>query len=393
MAKINAVVGMSGSAKTLATANFAWQAWFSKKRIYSNFYLQFDGQDMPFKERAEKGLLNFTPLYEPSDLLKISKNSNSAIFLDELDAFGADPKTLKGGADSYDFRGGSAVIVEKFFKKRLRKTHGELWYTVQQLAMAPKRVREETEYMYSPKVLRWRKTGDPVHPIAPLFVILREQKKDLAAETIDVFHDTGRIKKLTHPLFSKISFVTPDMLRIYDTDSDIFYKDTDKPKHADNFRNPKSDQDLYKICKRLFEPACMVEKLKDSGRYSVWKGDVMITPKNSPPIILDATGAAERKNLKKITRLETRAKWGELSEMCDIDDRSGSSHYLAFYDERMTPKGNIVKDWSASHIENIRNQVKHNKPKRLYVSKLNAFPLKDLLLSLGSVECLKINKK
>ncbi len=372
---------MSGSAKTLAIANFAWRDWFTRKRIYSNFYLQFDGLDMSFKDREKEGLLNFTPLYEPSDLLKISKNSNSAIYLDELDAFGADVKTMKGGADSYDFRGSSAVIVEKFFKKRLRKSHGKCWYTVQQLAMAPKRVREETEYMYSPKVLKWRKTTDLVHPLAPLFVILREQKKDLAAETVDVFNDTGRIKKLSHPLFSQISFVTPDMLRIYDTDADIFYKNADKPKSADNFRNPQSDHDLFKACKRYFEPACMVEKLKDSGRYSIWKGDVMITPLNSSPIILDATGAAERKNLKPITRLETRAKWDELSKMCDIDDRSGSSHYIAYYNERMTEKGNIMKDWFVSHIDNIKNEVRHNKPKRLYVSKLNAIPLKDLLSS------------
>lgn len=381
MAKINACVGMSGSAKTLAIANFAWRDWFSHKRIYSNFYLQFDGLDMTYKDREKEGLLNFTPLYEPSDLLKISKNSNSAIYLDELDAFGADLKTMKGGADSYDFRGDSAVIVEKFFKKRLRKSHGKCWYSVQQFAMVPKRVREETEYMYSPKVLKWRKTTDPVHPIAPLFVILREQKKDLAAETVDVFNDTGRIKKLSHPLFSKISFVTPDMLRIYDTDADIFYKNMDKPKSVDNFRNPQSDHDLFKACKRYFEPACMVEKLKDSGRYSIWKGDIMVTPLNSSPIILDATGAAERKNLKPITRLETRAKWDELSKMCDIDDRSGSSHYLAYYNERMTKKGNIVKDWFVSHIDNIKNEVRHNKPKRLYVSKLNAIPLKDLLSS------------
>jgi len=372
---------MSGSAKTLAIANFAWRDWFSRKRIYSNFYLQFDGRNMSFKDREKEGLLNFTPLYEPSDLLKISKNSNSAIYLDELDAFGADLKTMKGGADSYDFRGSSAVIVEKFFKKRLRKLHGECWYSVQQFAMVPKRVREETEYIYSPKVLKWRKTPDPIHPTAPLFVILREQIKDLAAESIDVFHDTGRIKKLSHPLFSQISFVTPDMLRIYDTDSDIFYKSADKPKSADNFRNPLSDHDLFKACKRYFEPACMVEKLKDSGRYSVWKGDVMITPQNSSPLILDATGAAERKNLKPITRLETRAKWEELSKMCDIDDRSGSSHYLAFYNEHMTPKGNIIQDWFVSHIDNIKNDVRHAKPKRLYVSKLNAIPLKDLLSS------------
>ena len=381
MAKINACVGMSGSAKTLAIANFAWRDWFSHKRIYSNFYLQFDGLDMSFKDREKEGLLNFTPLYEPSDLLKISKNSNSAIYLDELDAFGADINTMQGGADSYDFRGSSAVIVEKFFKKRLRKSHGKCWYSVQQFAMVPKRVREETEYMYSPKVLQWRKTTDTLHPLAPLFVILREQKKDLAAESIDVFHDTGRIKKLSHPLFSQISFVTPDMLRIYDTDADIFYKNADKPKSADNFRNPESDRDLFKACKHYFEPACMVEKLKDSGRYSVWKGDVMVTPQNSSPLILDATGAAERKNLKPIARLETRAKWEELSKMCDIDDRSGSSHYIAFYNERMTKKGNIMKDWFVSHIDNIKNEVRHNKPKRLYVSKLNAIPLKDLLSS------------
>jgi len=383
LANINACVGMSGSAKTLTIANFAWKDWYSRKRIYSNFYLEFDGLNMPFKEREKKGLLNFTPLYEPADLLKISGQSNIAIYLDELDAFGADAKTMMGGADSYAFKGESAVIVEKFFKKRLRKSHGKLWYTVQQLAMAPKRVREETEYLYSPKVLKWRKTNDPDHPMAPLFVVLREQKKDLASETIDIYHDTGRLKKLGHPLFPQLSFITPDMLRIYNTDSDIFSKDA-KPTNPDNFRNPKSDDDLYKKCKRYFEPLCIVEKLKDSGRYSQWKGDVMITPKNSAPIILDATGAAFRNDLQPVTRLETRAKWGEMSQMCDIDDRTGSSHYLAYYNERKTPKGSIVKDWFVAHLDDVRSQVKHQKPKRLYVSKLKFSPLKDFAKSITS---------
>lgn len=374
---------MSGSAKTLTIANIAWKDWYNRKRIYSNFYLEFDGQNMPYKERAKEGLLNFTPLYEPADLLKIPKRSNVAIYLDELDAFGADIKTMKGGADAYEFRGESAVIVEKFFKKRLRKSHGKLWYTVQQLAMAPKRAREETEYMYTPKVLRWRKTGDSIHPIAPLFIVLREQKKNLASETIDTFTDTGRLKKVCHPLYPKLSFITPDMLRIYDTDADIFHKDIDKPKHPDNFRNPKSDKELLKACKRYFEPDCMVELLIDSGRYSQWKGDVMITPKNSAPIVLDATGADVRKAGEPIKRLATKAKWGEFSAMYDVDEKTGSSHYIAYYNERTTQKGNIVKDWSVFMLDDIRTQVKFKNPRRLSVSKLNTFPLKDLAKSLG----------
>lgn len=375
MANISAIVGMSGAAKTLCMSNFAWKDWFQGKKIYSNYYLQFDGQDMPFKEREKEGLLNFTPLYHPEDLMKIKKQSNVAIYLDEIDAFGADADTMKGGADAYDYRSESAVITEKFFKKRLRKSHGLLKYSVQQLAMAPKRVREETEFVYTPRVVRWRKTGDPVHPVAPLHIVLREQKKILAGGNIDSYRDTGKIQLLGHPLHKGINFVTPDMLRIYDTDADIFYKGKDKTTDVDRFINPESDHDLYLKCNKWFDK-CMIEKLKDSGRHAAWKGDIMVTPPGKAPIILDATGASERKEGQPIKRLETRYKWKEFGEMLDIDELMGSTHYIAYYDERQTAK-KVVKDWFVFPLEEVKHKVKRGKPTRITVSKVSKQPLKE----------------
>lgn len=397
MANITAIVGLSGAAKTLLMSNIAWREYLKGHRIFANYYLEFDYEHHKFNDRQKKGLLNFTPIFEPNDLKKIPKTSHAQIFLDEIDAFGAD-NILESGVDSYNFRSKEATATEKYFKKRLRKSNASAYYTVQQMAMVPKRIREETTTIFRPQVKRWRQTGDTKHPVAPQLLHYRIYKMDLGTGN---FVNSGKVKSLNHPLGISPG-ITQDMLEIYDTNSDIFFKDdktgvserqgvdsnsgmTDqvvsKSGKRDPFRNPTTDESLFIECKKTFNHGTIVEKIEESGRYSPWKGDIKISPPGKQTVILDAVGVhMYHKDGITAKSLETRNKYDAFSEMINIDIAHNTKHYLAFYNKKIKNKDNVMKDWNIAPIDQNIILFKDKKTKPIYVKDLTAAqPLAELV--------------
>jgi hypothetical protein len=386
MADIRAFVGMSGSAKSLCMSNTTWGYWLQGYRIYSNYDLIFDGNNKPWSARYAARELNYTPLFHPRDLLKIKLRGKLLIVLDEIDNFGSDPNDLLGGVDAYDFKSESARLTSAFFKKRLRKLHGKLFYTVQQMRMVPPRVREETEFLDLPEIVRTRLTGDPVHPVAPLVVIIKEKRINPESPGGE-FRDTGMARRLCHPILG-IGYVTPDMLQIYNTDGDILSTQDLPSKPGNPFaENAVNDEKFFHECQKHFGIDCVVELLQDSGNNSQWIGDVVVTPPGQAPLIFDVTGVHKYYKNGSARYLNLAPKWEKLKEMLQLDAKIGSVHYLAYYEfEGDKQIWNVIP---VSRLKNALYSPAYLLPsskiitgsKNLKVPEIQAIPLTSLSLS------------
>lgn len=391
MAEITAIIGLSGAAKTLLMSNIAWREYLKgNRRIFANYYLQLDLENHSFKDRQKKKdlNLNFSPIYEPDDLKQIPRTVSARIFLDEIDAFGAD-NILESGVDSYTYRSKEATATEKYFKKRLRKSNAHAYYTVQQMAMVPVRIREETTTIFMPKVKKWRPTDNPVHPMAPHILHYGIYRRDL---TTGKFRNTGKIRNLNHPL-GIANHISDDMLNIYDTNADIFFKadragsiipESDSGEvnsvKVDPFRNPVTDESLYQECKKIFNHGTIVEKIAESGRCSEWKGDVIITPPGRPPVILDAVGTREYFKDGITSRyLHNQGKYKAFSEMINIDTIQKSKHYIGYANKRLSKKDKIYKNWFIAPVsDNIAILKEKNKKSIAVKDIINPIPLNEL---------------
>ena len=394
MANITAIVGLSGAAKTLLMSNIAWREYLKGRRIFANYYLQLDLENHTFKDRQKKdGLnLNFMPLFEPNDLKKIPRTASARIFLDEIDAFGAD-NILESGVDSYQYRSKEATATEKYFKKRLRKSNANAYYTVQQMAMVPVRIRDETTAIYQPKVKKWVETGNKEHPLAPQILHYSIFKRDLNSGK---FRNTGQVRNLMHPL-GVAPHITPDMLSIYDTNADIFFKedkisvsevtesesDNSNSVKVDPFRNPVTDESLFQECRKIFNHGTIVEKIAESGRCSEWKGDIIISPPGQPYIILDAVGSHKFAPDGVTTKwLQTKNKYDSFSKMIDIDTVHKTKHYLAFYNKRLNKKDAVLKNWFIAPLDLNLAILKEKNKKAVMVKDLEGIqPLNELCLT------------
>ena len=392
MANITAIVGLSGAAKTLLMSNIAWREYLKGRRVFANYYLQFDLEDYTFKDRQkrEKLSLNFMPLFEPDDLKKIPRTASARIFIDEIDAFGAD-NILESGVDSYTYRSKEATATEKYFKKRLRKSNANAYYTVQQMAMVPIRIREETTAIYQPKVKKWVETGNKEHPTAPQILHYSIFKRDLNSGK---FRNTGQVRNLMHPL-GLAPHITPDMLAIYDTNADIFFKedkaitevtesesDTPVSVKVDPFRNPVTDESLYQECKKIFNHGTVVEKLQESGRYSYWKGDIIITPPHKSAVVLDAIGVNKyKKDGVTAAYLWNKNKYEQFSEMINIDANTGTKHFIAYANKRLSKKDKVLKDWFVAPLDQNMAVLKELNKKHMKPSDLTGMlPLSELVI-------------
>ena len=392
MANITAIVGLSGASKTLLMSNIAWREYLKGRRIFANYYLQLDLEDYTFKDRQKKDNLNlnFMPLFEPNDLKKIPRTASARIFIDEIDAFGAD-NILESGVDSYTYRSKEATATEKYFKKRLRKSNADAYYTVQQMAMVPIRIREETTTIFQPKVKKWVETGNKEHPMAPQILHYSIFKRDLNSGK---FRNSGQVRNLVHPL-GLAPHITPDMLSIYDTNADIFFKEdkasvtevteneSDKPNSGnDNSFSFELENLFFSECEKIFNHGSIVELLKNSGRHSKWMGDIMITPPQKPPIIFDVCGPKRHNKSGKASQLHTADKQNVFSNMNNIDSTIGSHHFIAYYDKEFTNTGNEKKLWQVVPLKDNLFYLTNRTKKFLNINDLkNISPLSDLTLS------------
>jgi hypothetical protein len=392
MANITAIVGLSGAAKTLLMSNIAWREYLKGRRIFANYYLQLDLEDHTFKDRQKKKdlNLNFMPLFEPDDLKRIPRTASARIFIDEIDAFGAD-NILESGVDSYTYRSKEATATEKYFKKRLRKSNANAYYTVQQMAMVPIRIREETTAIFQPKVKKWIETGNKEHPTAPQILHYSIFKRDLNSGK---FRNTGQVRNLMHPL-GLAPHITPDMLSIYDTNADIFFKEDkngitevteselDNPVSGN--KNPYSfdlEKQFFSECEKIFNHGSIVELLKNSGRHSKWKGDIMITPPGKPPIVFDICGPKRHNKNGNASQLHAADKQKVFSDMSVVDTTIGSHHFLAYYDKEFTGSGKEKKSWCVVPVEDNLFYLTSRTKKFLNINDLkNISPLSDLTLS------------
>jgi len=351
MAKIYGVVGASGSGKTLLVSNFAYRSWFRNERIFSNYDLDFGTPRSSLETRIKEDRLNYTPIFTPSDFEKIT--NGSSIYITEIDSFGGDVQGTRG-VDSYDFRSVAATQTEKFFKKRLRKMHCSVYYDVQQLKMVPKRIRDETLLVYEPYIFRWGMLDERVlNPKAkpnmiqvPYVVHYRVRKLN----NITGEHDlTNEVRKLVHPIFGYnphpeygyIRHVTPDMLNIYDTDTDPF-------KNADYFNslrgiNSESGKPVFKnemkILKRFKTrlPEATVSLIPDSGINSKKYGDIEIEfPKSYdlPKFIIEVKGIGKTLN-GEIRSINCKTKEGNVTNWAGgiaHDEDFGTKHLCAYLD-------------------------------------------------------------
>lgn len=399
MADIRAYVGMSGSAKTLCLSNEAWKMWLKGYRVYSNYDLVFDGNAKPWAKRYNEGELNYSPLFHPKDLLRIKLQGRFVIVLDEIDNFGSDPDDLMGGVDAYDFKSEAARMTSAFFKKRLRKLHGSLRYTVQQMRMVPPRVREETEFLDLPHVVKTRMTGDPARPTAPLVVVIKEKRINPESPGGE-YYDTGIARRLAHPLLG-LGYVTPDMLQIYNTDADILSAaDLPQPRANPFAENAVNDEKFYHACQKHFGVDCMVELLQDSGNNSQWIGDVVVTPPGQAPFIFDVTGVKKYYKDGKAQYMDLKPKWEKLKEMLQLDAKIGSVHYLAYY--QMEGEKRDKQAWYLIPLSRLRNALYspiHLLPsskiitgsKNLRVQEVEAIPLANLQLTPAKTDTVVIN--
>lgn len=340
MADVIAIVGASGSGKTLLLSQYAYRNWFLGRRIYANYDLDFGTPRSNLKQRIDDGRLNYTPLFEPQDLFKIT--DGSAIFISEIDTFGAG-ENYKGGVDSYDYKSEAATITEKFFKKKLRKLHCSIFYDVQQLRMVPIRIKEETITVFEPYIYKWGRMGED---LVPLIVHYRVRKLNNIEGTHDL---TGEIKRLVHPIFGHetphpkfgfIKYITPDMLSIYDTDSDpfrsrdTFFGNAEAHEPEDPaYRNEK------KIMKRFQSrlPYSTVTAIPNSGLNSKKHGDLEIEfPKafNLPKFIIEVKGVGKVDG-GEVKSLNAKTEGGQITNWAgglayDLD--YGTKHLCAYYD-------------------------------------------------------------
>ncbi len=347
MAKIYASIGNSGEGKTLMLARFANYFWFKGRRIYANFDLDFEEPRTPLKQRIEEERLNYTPIFTPNDLYNVTEGS--AIFISEIDTFGAD-EDFMGGVDSYNYKSPAAVRAEKFFKKRLRKMHCFLMYDVQQLIMAPKRIRDETVWVYEPYIHKealWYDSIKEKWVTVPYIVHYKVRKLDKE----DGKHKyTGDIKILTHPVFGirsnphpkygVIRHITPDMLTCYDTDGDAFQNENNPFRRVENQAGEEpSFENEQKIMQRLKLrlPQASVTPIPNSGLGSKKYGDLELElplEYKLPKFIIEVKGISKVKG-DRVVSLNARTKDGLITNWAGgvaFDKEYGSKHLLSWYD-------------------------------------------------------------
>ncbi len=342
MANITAIIGVSGSGKTLMLANLAKHHYFEEQRIYSNFHLNLDGDDIDFKTRRKTGNLNYTPLFTPADLGTIQ--NGSVVVIDEIDMFGSESHSERG-ADSYAYRNEASTTVERYFKKRLRKTHCTVYYTCQQLKMVPNRIRDETLKVYEPRVYMWGVYGDDIVPYIVHYSIRK-------LNNITGNHDlTGEVKLMVHPVFGHyphpdfgyIKHVTPDMLTVYDTDADpfrpaesgMFFGQTDDEEAAEQISRYQCEVMTYKAFNKAL-PEATVMTYPNSGCNSKRCGDMEIefpTEYGIPKIIVEVKGGSreytednQMKNIKITNPDGLKTNWGEALAH---DKQFGTIHVIA----------------------------------------------------------------
>lgn len=374
MAKVTGHLGVSGSGKTLLMSNEAYAYWLKGARIYSNYDLNFNHPGMDIKTRIKEGCLNYTPIFTPDDLYKTTPGS--VIVISELDSFGSD-ELMMGGVDSYDFKSKPATRMEKFVKKRLRKSHSTLLYDVQQLMMIPKRIREETLKIYEPFIYQWGRMGAE---FVPYRLHYRERKID----NLDGIHKlTGRIFRLGHPIFSKtphpkygfIKHITPDMLKIYDTDADPF-KDDDPTfrREESNNEDPAYRNELI-IFKRLKKRLnfATVSAIPNSGQDSKKYGDLEIDfpiRYKIPRLIIEVKSPSKNKD-GHVFSINARTKAGNITNWAGgmaFDEIYGTKHLGAFFDpnERKTYLFGIKENFEylgkkvEPHISQLKGVVELN---------------------------------
>jgi hypothetical protein len=362
MADITAIAGISGSGKTLLAANRAYKNYLNSYRIYSNFDLDFHGNiKVPFKKRYVGGKLDYIPIFEPKDLFKIKPQGKWSLHLDEIDAFGAD-ENYRGGADSYDYQSDSARLVSQFFKKRLRRMDGKVDYTVQHMGQVPKRIREETVTVLKPKIYKKYDPAGGHNLSVPL-------KMKIEHEFIDVgtgeFYKSDMMSILKHPVFG-FPVIFPEMLDCYDTRANPL-SNKDVPDSMKN-KSPKDETDneevLTKVLGKIFGTNAIIERLKESGRYSQWHGDILVNI-NGTQLIIDVTADKNRyktgdKEGMAMT-LDTSKKWKSIPLMLDVDRKTGSTHFFAYYNrDPDDPENKQRYEWNIIPVEVLENECHMN---------------------------------
>lgn len=330
MANITAIAGISGSGKTLLAANRAFRNYLHGYKIYSNFDLDFHGNiKVPFKKRYVAGKLDYIPIFEPKDLFKIRPRGKWSLHLDEIDAFGAD-ENYRGGADSYDYQSDSARLVSQFFKKRLRRMDGMVDYTVQHMGQVPKRIREETVKVMKPHIYKYyRGTKTPAK--------MRIEYEFIDVGTGDFYKANDLVGFLKDPLGKGYDLILPEMLNCYDTKADpLSTKNIPQSlKDKTPVENAVYDDIVYKKVRDMFGSSVEVIKLKDSGRYSQWHGDILINGYKQQ-LILDVTGVKKRfasgDHQGEAMQIDLGHKWKGVKDMLALDQKIGSMHLFVYYD-------------------------------------------------------------
>lgn len=369
-------------------ACMAKRAYYQGGRIYSNFHLNLDGKTIDFQTRRKNGDLNYTPIFQPEDLSGVS--SGSWIFIDELDVLGIESNEDRG-VDSYSYRNEASTLAERYLKKKLRKKHCKIRFTIQQLNMTPSRIRAETLEVYEPHIVQRAVTikGEMV----PYVVHFRTRVLD----NIDGLHKlTPDLRQLVHPVFGYpdnphptlgiIKTVTQDMLDLYDTYSDAF-----RPSDAKRLFGMKgeileeSGELIYPNEKNIYEklkkalPEASIILYPRSGHNLRRCGDMEFTlpiDYHIPTIIIEAKGVDNYDKAGNVRMIKTTIHDGSdnthgmnWSDAMAHDVNYNTIHLCAF----SNPKTMEVFLFSVKdNYEYIQNK------KRISISKLSGvMSLKD----------------
>lgn len=130
---ICAFIGQRGSGKTLLMSIFAQMEKENGSDVFSNYGLK----------GAEKMDKDFLKSFFDTKGEAFTRGKNCLFCIDELPTF----------VDAYDFMKKSARIFS-LFVLQTRKRGVKLFYTTQQISMAPIRVRKNTDYLILPTYIK-----------------------------------------------------------------------------------------------------------------------------------------------------------------------------------------------------------------------------------------------
>jgi hypothetical protein len=105
-------------------------------------------------------------------------------------------------------------------------------------------------------------------------------------------------------------------------------------------------------------------------------------PPNKQPIIIDAVGTHKYKSDSVTTKtISTNGKYNAFSEMINIDVVHGSTHYLAYYNRRISKKEKVYKDWFIAPLSNNLSFLKSKNKNPINVNDLvDAIPLNEMVV-------------